>query len=122
MQRPPAERGLLSGLPIPIKDLTNVAGVRNTQGSPIYKDTVAARSDIVVELLESNGGVIYAKSNAPEFGAGAHTLGSGPAPHPKAPPSRLAMAIHAPGSPGSGDAGSPGSLGDSSGRASDRKD
>src|SRR5581483_667720 len=57
MQRPPAERGLLSGLPIPIKDLTNVAGVRNTQGSPIYKDTVAARSDIVVELLESNGGV-----------------------------------------------------------------
>ena len=28
MQKKPAERGLLAGLPIPIKDLTNVAGVR----------------------------------------------------------------------------------------------
>jgi amidase len=74
MQKPSGERGLLSGLPIPIKDLTNVAGVRTTQGSPIFKDTVPAHSDIVVEHLEANGGVIYAKSNTPEFGAGAHTF------------------------------------------------
>jgi amidase len=74
MQKPVGERGLLAGMPVPIKDLTNVAGVRTTQGSPIYKDTVPARSDIVVELLEANGGVVYAKSNTPEFGAGAHTF------------------------------------------------
>lgn len=74
MQRSPGERGLLAGMPIPIKDLTNVAGVRTTQGSPIYKDTVPERSDILVDLLESNGGVIYAKSNTPEFGAGANTF------------------------------------------------
>jgi amidase len=74
MQKPPGERGLLAGMPIPIKDLTNVAGVRTTQGSPIYKDTVPERSDILVELLESNGGVIYAKSNTPEFGADANTF------------------------------------------------
>jgi amidase len=74
MQKPPGERGLLAGMPIPIKDLTNVAGVRTTQGSPIYRDTVPGRSDILVELLESNGGVIYAKSNTPEFGAGANTF------------------------------------------------
>jgi amidase len=74
MQKPTGERGLLAGMPVPIKDLTNVAGVRTTQGSPIYKDTVAAHSDIAVELLESNGGVVYAKSNTPEFGAGAHTF------------------------------------------------
>jgi amidase len=74
MQKPRTERGLLGGLPIPIKDLTSVAGVRTTQGSPIFKDTVSAQSDIVVELIESNGGVIYAKSNTPEFGAGAHTF------------------------------------------------
>jgi amidase len=74
MQKPARERGLLAGIPVPIKDLTNVAGVRTTQGSPIYKDTIAAHSDIVVELLESNGGVVYAKSNTPEFGAGAHTF------------------------------------------------
>ncbi len=46
MQKPPGKRGLLAGLPVPIKDLTNVAGVRTTQGSPIYKDNVPAKSDI----------------------------------------------------------------------------
>ena len=74
MKKPAAERGLLAGLPVPIKDLTNVAGVRTTQGSPIYKDTVPAQSDILVERLESNGATIYAKSNTPEFGAGANTF------------------------------------------------
>ena len=43
MQKPAGERGLLAGLPIPIKDLTNVAGVRTTQGSPIYKDNIPAK-------------------------------------------------------------------------------
>lgn len=74
MQKPAGERGLLAGLPIPIKDLTNVAGVKTTQGSPIYKDNIPASSDILVELIEANGGVIYAKSNTPEFGAGANTF------------------------------------------------
>ncbi len=74
MQRPLAERGLLAGLPVPIKDLTDVAGVRTTQGSPIYKDNVPAHSDILVEHLESNGAIVYAKSNTPEFGAGANTF------------------------------------------------
>ncbi|MCC8943426.1 amidase, partial [Bradyrhizobium sp. Arg68] len=74
MQKPAAERGLLAGLPVPIKDLTNVAGVLTTQGSPIFKDTVPAKSDILVERLEDNGAVIYAKSNTPEFGAGANTF------------------------------------------------
>jgi amidase len=74
MEKPAAERGRLAGLPVPIKDLTNVAGVLTTQGSPIYRDNVAAKSDILVEHLEANGGVIYAKSNTPEFGAGANTF------------------------------------------------
>ena len=74
MQKPAGERGLLAGLPVPIKDLTNVAGVLTTQGSPIYKDNVPASSDIVVEQIVANGGVVYAKSNTPEFGAGAHTF------------------------------------------------
>jgi amidase len=74
MKKPAGSRGLLAGMPIPIKDLTSVAGVRTTQGSPIYKDTVPATSDILVERLEANGGVIYAKSNTPEFGAGANTF------------------------------------------------
>ncbi|WP_291569899.1 amidase family protein [Bradyrhizobium sp.] len=74
MKKPAGERGLLAGLPIPIKDLFNVEGVRNTQGSPIFKDTISTRSDLVVQHLEDNGGVVYAKSNTPEFGAGANTF------------------------------------------------
>ena len=74
MQKPTGTRGLLAGLPVPIKDLTDVAGVKTTLGSPIFKDRIAKQSDIVVELLESNGAVVYAKSNTPEFGAGAHTF------------------------------------------------
>src|ERR1700731_2906807 len=74
MKKPAGDRGLLAALPMPIKDLTNVEGVRTTQGSPIYRDNIPARSDILVEHLEHNGGGIYAKSNTPEFGAGANTF------------------------------------------------
>jgi len=74
MKKPVSERGLLAGLPLPIKDLTAVAGVLTTQGSPIYKDHVPAKSDLMVEHLETNGAVVYAKSNTPEFGAGANTF------------------------------------------------
>src|SRR6266567_226014 len=56
------------------KDLIDVAGVRSTRGSPIYADHVPERSDILVEHLEANGGIIYAMSNTPEFGAGANTF------------------------------------------------
>lgn len=71
---PPAARGALAGLPVPIKDLSAVAGVRTTLGSPIFTDWVPERSDHVVERLEARGGVVYAKSNTPEFGAGASTF------------------------------------------------
>jgi amidase len=74
MRKPVGDRGLLAGMPVPIKDLTNVEGVLTTLGSPIYKDHVPVRSDLLVEHLESNGGLIYAKSNTPEFGAGANTF------------------------------------------------
>jgi amidase len=74
MKKPLGQRGLLAGLPVPIKDLTAVAGVRTTQGSPIFKDVVPAKSNVLVERLEDNGALIYAKSNTPEFGAGANTF------------------------------------------------
>ncbi|SDR45476.1 amidase [Rhizobiales bacterium GAS113] len=74
MSRPVGERGLLAGLPVPIKDLSNVAGVRTTKGSLVFADFVPERSDIVVEMIEAEGGLVYAKSNTPEFGAGANTF------------------------------------------------
>ena len=74
MQKPAGERGLLAGLPIPIKDLNDVAGVRSTQGSPIFANNIPKVSDILVENLETQGGIVYAMSNTPEFGAGANTF------------------------------------------------
>ena len=65
---------LLGGLPMAIKDLTDVAGVRTTRGSTLFADRVPATSDIVVRRLEANGGIVVAKSNTPEFGNGANTV------------------------------------------------
>ena len=64
----------LGGLPIAIKDLNDVAGVRTTYGSAVFADHVPERSGFTVERLESNGAVIMAKSNTPEFGAGGATF------------------------------------------------
>lgn len=72
--RPAGARGVLGGLPVAIKDLSAVAGVRSTWGSPIYADHVPEKSDHVVEIIEDSGGVVYAKTNTPEFGAGASTF------------------------------------------------
>jgi len=66
--------GWLAGLPIAVKDLSNVAMVRTTFGSPIFADHVPNNSDITVEILEKNGALVIAKSNTPEFGAGANTF------------------------------------------------
>ena len=74
IKKPVAERGLLAGLPVPIKDLADVAGVRSTYGSLIFKDHVPETSDVLVTHLEGEGGIVYAKSNTPEFGAGANTF------------------------------------------------
>ena len=74
MDLPPGDRGLLAGLPFVVKDLVDVAGVRTTYGSPIYAKHVPKRSDIMVETLEARGGIVLAKSNTPEFGAGANTF------------------------------------------------
>jgi len=74
MKKPLDDRGILRGLPLPIKDLTAVAGVRCTFGSRLYERFVPDESDIVVRRLEQNGGIVYAKSNTPEFGAGGNTF------------------------------------------------
>jgi amidase len=68
------DRVWLGGLPVAIKDLNPVAGVRTTYGSRIYADHVPARSDLLVERLEANGAIVIAKSNTPEFAAGASTF------------------------------------------------
>lgn len=67
-------RGSLAGLPVPIKDSYPVAGVRTTYGSRLFENNVPEFSDYAVEAIEAAGGVVFAKSNTPEFEAGANTF------------------------------------------------
>jgi len=66
--------GWLAGLPITIKDLNNVKGVRTTFGTIGFKDFVPDESDPLVDIMESHGGIVIGKTNTPEFGAGANTF------------------------------------------------
>ncbi len=65
--------GLLHGLPIGIKDLQATAGLKTTWGSLIYKDHVPEEDEATVANLRGQGATILAKTNTPEFGAGANT-------------------------------------------------
>lgn len=69
-----AERGRFKGLPWPIKDSAAVDGVRTTYGSTAFSDHIPRYSDYLVEAIEAEDGVVFAKSNTPEFEAGANTF------------------------------------------------
>ncbi len=69
-----AKQKPLFGLPIPIKDSYLVSGVRTTFGSLAFQNFIPEHSDLVTHTLEKSGAVIYAKSNTPEFEAGASTF------------------------------------------------
>jgi len=62
------------GLPVGIKDLNDTAGLRTTYGSQLYADHVPNRDDYVTASVRKAGGIIAAKTNTPEFGAGANTF------------------------------------------------
>lgn len=64
----------LHGLPLGIKDLMAVAGVRFTSGTPGRAAFVPEESDPLVLRLEENGGLVVGKTNTPEFGAGGNTF------------------------------------------------
>ncbi|WP_319825968.1 amidase [Thalassovita sp.] len=66
--------GWLAGLPIGIKDLTPVAGVRTTFGTRGLAEYVPDASDPLVERLEQRGGIVTGKTNTPEFGVGGNTF------------------------------------------------
>ena len=85
MKIPVEDRGLLCGLPVPIKDLDNVQGVLTSHGSLHLADNIAPENCYMVDRLENEGAVIYAKSNTPEFGAGGNTFNDmfGPTRNPR---------------------------------------
>ena len=69
-----ADDTMLAGLPIAVKDLTVVAGVRTTFGTRGYADFVPDQTDPLIERLEERGAIVIGKSNTPEMGAGGNTF------------------------------------------------
>src|SRR5450631_2604373 len=69
----PAPLPPLLGVPLPIKDLNSVAGVRQTFGSSVYDDYVPVGDDYVVAALRAAGVVITGKTATPEFGLPCYT-------------------------------------------------
>jgi Asp-tRNA(Asn)/Glu-tRNA(Gln) amidotransferase A subunit family amidase len=65
--------GPLHGVPIAIKDLDDVAGVRTTSGSLLFEDRVAEENSPVVDRLLDAGAIVVGKTNTPEFGLGCTT-------------------------------------------------
>jgi amidase len=63
----------LLGVPVPIKDLNMVTGVRTTMGSEVYAEFVAFWDDDVVAAIRSAGAVMIGKTNTPEFGLPCYT-------------------------------------------------
>lgn len=61
----------LFGLPIGIKDMNDVAGLRTTYGSELYRDNVADEDEFIVAQLKNQGAIVVGKTNIPELGFGA---------------------------------------------------
>ena len=63
-------RGPLHGIPVTIKDMFEMAGVRTTGGSKILADWVPETDAALVERLRAAGAIILGKTNLDEFGHG----------------------------------------------------
>ena len=60
--------GPLHGVPVSIKDLEGVKGVRQTNGCLFYKDNVSTSDALATERLRAAGAIIVGKTNTSEFG------------------------------------------------------
>ena len=67
-------KGWLHGLPLAVKDLVAVRGIRTTYGSPLYCDNVPAHDDLVAARLRAAGALFTGKTNTPEWGHGSHSF------------------------------------------------
>ena len=65
--------GPLHGLPLGVKDLEDVAGLRTTYGSTLFRDHVPTQDELIVQGAQQSGAVVLGKTNTPEWGAGANT-------------------------------------------------
>jgi aspartyl-tRNA(Asn)/glutamyl-tRNA(Gln) amidotransferase subunit A len=64
------DRGPLHGVPIAVKDLFAMRGLRTTSGSKVFENLVSDFNSTVVERLEAAGAVIVGKLNMHELAYG----------------------------------------------------
>ena len=64
----------LNGLPIAIKDLTDVVGFKTTYGFPGSKNNQPKKNSLFVNRLINKGAIIIGKTNTAELGVGGHTI------------------------------------------------
>jgi amidase len=65
--------GPLHGLPVGIKDLEDTAGLRTTYGNIAHRNHVPTEDALLVQRVRAAGGIVLAKTNTPDGGAGANT-------------------------------------------------
>lgn len=69
-QRTGLYRSQLHGIPIGVKDIVAVKGVRTTAGSKVLADYISHEDAMVVEQLRKAGAIIIGKTNTHEFAYG----------------------------------------------------
>jgi Asp-tRNA(Asn)/Glu-tRNA(Gln) amidotransferase A subunit family amidase len=60
--------GPIDGIPVSIKDLEPMAGVRCTFGSKWTENNIATEDGVATERIRKAGGVLLGKTNTPHFG------------------------------------------------------
>lgn len=65
--------GSLHGLPLAVKDIFHIAGMRTTFGNLNYKNQVSSHDDLLVQREKAAGAVIVGKSNTPDCAVGGVT-------------------------------------------------
>jgi Asp-tRNA(Asn)/Glu-tRNA(Gln) amidotransferase A subunit family amidase len=78
------ETGPLAGLPLLVKDIDDVEGLRTSNGSLTSAVTPASSDALVVQRLKKAGAIVVGKTNTPEYSFEAYTsnrvFGSTPTP------------------------------------------
>ena len=68
------DQGPLAGLPLLVKDMEDVTGLRSTYGSAVFADAPPATRDALVpRRLRQAGAVVVGKTNQPEFAFAGYT-------------------------------------------------
>ena len=67
------DMGWMHGFPMAIKELSPVAGLPLSMGSPLLAGQIAPHDSLMVARMKAAGGIVVGKSNVPEFGLGSHS-------------------------------------------------